>query len=140
MGHDGEEEESPVGMIAASVYWRNFIRDILPSGSKGIVVIFDNNCTEPFTYQVDGPMQTYLGTGDLHDRKYDHLGLHSSLTDLNKYSVRDSKYTGAPLDELFCPLSLHVYPSSDMQEQYSTNNGIIFAVSAVGIFVFTSCK
>lgn len=97
----------------------------------------------PFThniFQIDGPKETYLGTGDLHQAQYDHLGVHSTLLELNEFAIRGSKYTGAPVDKIFCPFTLHVYPSDDMYSQFSTNNGLIFALSAVAIFVFTSCK
>jgi len=91
-------------------------------------------------FQIDGPKVTYLGTGDLHQAKYDYLGMHSTLLELNQFATRGSKYTGAMVDEIFCPFTLHVYPSDDMYNQFSTNNGIIFALSAVAIFAFTSCK
>lgn len=41
-----------VGMLASSLYWRTLIRDILPSSSKGLVIVFENPCNEAFTYQV----------------------------------------------------------------------------------------
>ena len=137
---DNHENTPLVGMIAASFYWRSVIRDILPTGSRGMVVVFENPCNEAFTYQIDGPKETYLGTGDVHNRRYNHLGIHGKLLNLNDFAIRDSKYTGAPIDDMVCPFSLHLYPSDDMYGQFATNNGIAFALSAVAIFVFTSRK
>jgi len=133
-------ETALVGMIAGSLYYRNLIRDILPTGSKGVVLVFESECAEAFTYQIDGPKVSYLGTGDVHDLKYDYLGVHSDIFDLKNYSIRGSRYTGAPIDEIFCPLTLHLYPSKTMHDQFATSNGLIFAFSAVAIFVFTSCE
>jgi len=138
--HIGAKHEKLVGMIAASFYWRSVLRDILPEGSKGMVVVFENPCNEAFTYQIDGPKETYLGTGDVHNRKYNHLGIHAELLHLNDFAIRDSKYTGASIDDLVCPFTLHVYPSDEMYDQFATNNGVAFALSAVAIFVFTSRK
>jgi len=41
------------GFISLSFYWRDKIGDILPSGSDGVVVVFENPCSPPFTYQVN---------------------------------------------------------------------------------------
>jgi Adenylate and Guanylate cyclase catalytic domain len=127
-----------VGAIAASIYWRAIIRDILPPHSNGIQVVFINPCNNPFTYQINGPSVKYLGVGDKHDKKYDHLAVHSELTELNSYAIRDSVYSGAPLDEEFCPFTLHVYPSDEMKSGYTTKDPIIFTVAAVLIFVFSA--
>lgn len=50
---------------------------------------FDNVlCSNPtFTYQIDGPMVTYLGRGDHHETKYDHLEVTSMLNDLDSFSM-----------------------------------------------------
>lgn len=127
-----------VGMVAAQIYWRAMIKDILPPGSDGIAIVFASPCNDPFTYQINGPSVQYLGVGDKHETKYDHLGIHINLTDLNAFSIRDSLYSGAPLDTEFCPFTLHVYPSDAMKSAYSTSNPIVFTVAAVLIFAFTS--
>lgn len=35
-----------VGILAATVYWRNFFRDTLPPGSNGITVVVSNPKTK----------------------------------------------------------------------------------------------
>jgi Adenylate and Guanylate cyclase catalytic domain len=131
-------EHRVVGILAGAVYWRGFIRDILAEGSNGIQIVFTNPCNEPFTYQINGPNTKYVGVGDFHDDKYDDLGKHSSLYDLRAYAIRDTGYTGAKIDDEFCPITLHVYPSDDMKEKYTTHDPIIFSVAALLIFAFTS--
>ena len=44
-----------VGVIAATVYWRNVFRNALPQGSNGITIVVGNSKTESFTYQINGP-------------------------------------------------------------------------------------
>jgi hypothetical protein len=102
------------------------------------VIVFENECNPTFTFQIDGPDVTYVGRGDLHNPKYDHLEVSSWLNDLSDFSTGGRKYTGVPLDTDFCPFFLRVFPSQDMEDDYTTNDAVIFTVAAVAIFVFTS--
>jgi hypothetical protein len=83
--------------------------------------VVENTCTEtmPFTYRMDGPNATYLGVGDLHDRKYSHYQRTSTSTisDLVSHHhdhVDGKSYTALPLNPDHCKFSFHVYPSRDM--------------------------
>lgn len=128
-----------VGIMNLSVYWRDLLKDILPSGSRGVIVVFENECGPvPFTYQIDGPRTTYLGRGDLHEKNFDHLELACRLANVHGYSVGGRKYTGLPLDEQTCPFNLRVYPSTDMRNDYNSKDPVIFTLLAVLIFVFTT--
>jgi len=127
-----------VGSITATLFWRNLIMDILPLGSDGVVVVFENPCNPTFTYQINGPSVEYLGRGDMHDLAYEDHGITSNFFNLRSFAVGSSMYSGPPLDSEFCPFQLRVYPSDDMYNNYATNDPIIFTVAAVMIFVFTS--
>jgi Adenylate and Guanylate cyclase catalytic domain len=127
-----------VGMLGASFYWRSLIRNILPKGSTGIQVVFDNPCSKSFTYQINGPNVEYLGVGDHHDPSYNDLGKSSRLDALEQFAIRGSTYSGAPIHGDFCPFSLHLYPSDVMKDAYMSYNSITFALAAVFIFAFTS--
>jgi Adenylate and Guanylate cyclase catalytic domain len=127
-----------VGMVTASIYWRTLLRDALPPQSNGIQVVFKNNCTRPFTYQVNGPDVTYLGVGDLHDAKHDALGTSKSFLELGTLANRNSVFSGAHLHSEYCPFSLHVYPSDEMKAAFVTSNPIVFSMVAFLIFLFTS--
>ena len=128
-----------VGVIAVSIYWRDVIRDILPPGSNGIVVVIQTSCNLPFTYQLYGPNVKYLGVFDQHDSKYDHLLLESKVVDLKSFGLRDGGYTGAPINEDVCPYTVSVYPSDIMKSDFISRHGIIALISILLIFAFTSC-
>jgi hypothetical protein len=113
-------------------------QDILPEGSNGIQIVFSNPCTHSFTYQIDGSEAIYLGVGDHHDQKYNGMAKHSRLYDLKAFAIRDTGYSGAKLDDEFCPIMLSMYPSDDMIVKYTSNDPIIFPVAALLIFAFTS--
>lgn len=127
-----------VAVIAVAIYWRDFFRDILPTGSDGIVIVVECPCNEMFTYQIDGSKVKYLGIGDAHDAKYNHLAKTRKLMDLKTLSSSESYYSGPAFDESYCPYSLHLYPSDVMESDFTTNKGVIFMVSTILIFMFTS--
>jgi class 3 adenylate cyclase len=133
-------EEPAVGVFALTIYWRDLITNILPPNSKGVIVVFENTCDQVFTYRIDGANAIYVGQGDQHDSKYDSVGVSSTLTELrnNSDSSRGSAYTGLPLSQDFCQMTLRVYPSDVMEDAYLTSDPVIFTVATVLIFVFTS--
>ena len=131
-------EHNLVGIMSLGMYWRDNLKDILPPGSDGIVIVFENPCNPTFTYQIDGPMVTYLGRGDLHDTKYDELEQSSGLFELSSFSVRESKYSGFPVNQDYCPFFVRIFPSATMESTYVTNNPVLFTVGAILIFAFTA--
>jgi Adenylate and Guanylate cyclase catalytic domain len=127
-----------VAMLATSIYWRSFIRNILPHGSNGTHLVFSNPCTKSFTYQINGPLVTYLGVGDRHQSKYNGNAISRSLTHQRPSRQVDAVYTGAPLDEEYCRLTFHAYPSDEMKASFTTHNPIIFSIAVLLIFGFVS--
>jgi hypothetical protein len=103
------------GIIALDVYWYKLFEDILPSGSKGIMLVVENTCLEDaFTYRVDGPVPSYIGVGDHHDPKYQTMSFSSALFDLASYQIGISDYTGLPVDQDNCIFTFNIYASDEM--------------------------
>jgi hypothetical protein len=132
------QKENFKGIFAMSIYWRDLLRDILPVGSDGVVVVVENPCNPTFTYQINGPRTVYLGDVDAHDTKYDYLVEESDFLDLRKFAITESGYTGIPLNDDYCPFHLRIYPSDDMKKHFVSSDNVIFAISAAMIFVFTT--
>lgn len=132
----GPSNKTVVGMLAASMYWREMIRDILPQGSDGIHIVFENTCTESFTYQINGPQVLYLGVGDQHDKSYDNLKIERHLNGI--FEGHGSTYSGAPMDHEHCQFSLFVYPSGTMKDSFATKIPISFTFAVLATFAFTS--
>jgi hypothetical protein len=127
-------------VLTFAIFWRELLRDILPLGSDGVLVVFENPCGPDFTYQLADPSTSYLGVGDLHDPKYSHLGLSTTLPDLmdTSTSERDSSYTGIPLSTDYCNTTLEVFPSQVMEDEYVTSDPLVFTLIIAFIFLFTS--
>jgi hypothetical protein len=43
-----------VGIFAMTFFWRDLLKDILPPGSHGAVVVVGNDCNQAFSYKIDG--------------------------------------------------------------------------------------
>jgi hypothetical protein len=72
-----------VGFFSISIFWRDLLTDLLPPGSNGIVVVFENECNPTFSFEVNGPNVEYLAR-DFHDRSYDRCaqatGIYARFT------------------------------------------------------------
>ncbi|CAB9501980.1 Receptor-type guanylate cyclase gcy [Seminavis robusta] len=142
---DDSSHASPqdfVGYFGLNIQFKSWIRNILPENSNGIIVVVEQSCgaAVPFTYRIDGAQTTYLGTGDHHDPKYDHMVrsvVLQALTDPTLFD-RGSSYTGVPLSTDFCPNTIKIYPSQDMEDNHRTNTPLYLTIVAACIFVFTS--
>jgi Adenylate and Guanylate cyclase catalytic domain len=66
------------------------------------------------------------------------MHMERKLYDLSTLSNQTTRYRGAPLDEDYCPFTLHLYPSEKMASAYITNNPTIFALTTAMIFLFTA--
>jgi class 3 adenylate cyclase len=127
-----------VALLSGIIYWRSLIRDILPKGSNGIHLVFSNPCTKSFTYEINGPKVRFLGGADHHQSKYSSKGISRSLNEIRRSTKNSLVYTGAPLDEEYCTMTLQAYPSDTMKASYTTSNPIIFTIAVIFIFAFVS--
>jgi hypothetical protein len=60
------------------------------------------------------------------------------LLDLSSFTLDREWYTGVPVLNRTCPFFLRLYPSHEMENDYKTNDPILFTICAVLIFAFTS--
>jgi hypothetical protein len=100
--------------------------------------VFENECNPTFTFQINGPDVVYLGRGDFHDKHFDYLEVSAWLDDISEFKGGNEAYSGVPLDEEYCPFHIRVYPSTTMEDDYVTNDAVIFTVVSIMIFVFTA--
>jgi hypothetical protein len=134
----GEGDMKMVSVFSMTFYWRDLITNILPYGSDGSVVVFQNTCNQTFTYQINGPNVEYVGVGDLHNSKYDYLKQESRLNDLKEFATGNRQYTGLPLSETSCPYTVSIYPSLDFESRYTSSDPMVYTLMAISIFFFTS--
>jgi hypothetical protein len=136
-GSYSKEDHKVVAILAISIYWSYMIRDILPQGSNGILVVFESACTQKFTYEVNGPHVVYLGAGEYNDPKYDHMTIGSLVSDLRFYFDQSLMYSGLSLEDSYCPLYISVRASAKMEADHTTNKPWIFALVTACVFLLT---
>jgi CHASE domain len=127
---DNHDNDDLVGFLAAVVSWDVFFSNILRNEPHGIVVVVQNSCGDNFTYQINGPQATFLGTKDMHHRNFGHLGVSAPFASFMQHDFADA-------DE-HCVYDLRIYPSSEMEDEYMTNRPIWFALVVVLIFGCTA--
>ena len=133
-------KEDLVAVFSLTIYWRHMIEKILPPSARGVVVVFSSPCNPTFTYQLNGPDVIYIGRGDLHDPKYADMEISANLIDITGVNNGDSFYSGLPIDEEWCPFTLRIYPSQLKEDDFVTNDPVIFSLVVAGIFLFTSVR
>jgi hypothetical protein len=123
-----------VGVMESVFHWKSYLVSILPSNIHGIIVVLENACDVPYTYEINGAEAYVIGAGDRHDTQFDYMEQFKgiSLTTLDGGTT-----TGIRLNQGKCPYSVHVYPSKKFYYGIVTNFPILVS-SAVGmVFLFT---
>ena len=131
-------EYEMVGVLSSSIYWRDFIKDILPNDSDGLVAVFSSSCHPTFTYEIDGPEVTFVGTVDAHNHKYDDMAKSFLVSDLAQQAIGQTTYSGVPMDTENCPVMVTIYPSETFEDRFVSNDAWLFAIVVASTFVFTS--
>jgi hypothetical protein len=123
-----------VGVIEAAIYWRWFLKGILPPDTVGVTVVIGNECTGNFTYQVRGPESFAIGVGNRHDHKYEAYRFDGFL---NVQIIEDGTSRGIPFYKDTCPYYFHVYPTNDAYNYFVTTQPLIVSCALAVVFAFT---
>jgi Adenylate and Guanylate cyclase catalytic domain len=119
-------------VLTAYVYWQAFFQDILPEDAVGVYVTLKNSCNQSFSYEVNGKTATYLGKGDVHEPKYDHMMVETGYGAVLGDNVpEDSSGTTQ------CYYNVQVFPSQVMENEFMTSTPMLFSGCLASIFCFT---
>lgn len=135
-----QEDRQLAGVLATNVYWKLFLTGILPQSAMGYYCTLTNSFNQTLAYRVDGPDVTYLGEGDFHDTRYDHL---EAVADINTYIGQRARpetrsYTSVPLNTEIGKYQLHVYPTQETEDCFISNRPSIYATIVASIFLFNA--
>ena len=118
-------EGEPVGLLSSVVPWESFFVSRIASGTDEIVLVLSNECNQTFTYFVNGPDVTFAGEGDIHDPIYDEMAVSADFSPFDDDAADSS---GG------CRWTVHIYPSSDLEDSYDSNQALVFTVGVAFIF------
>jgi class 3 adenylate cyclase len=134
--HNGPDKQIK-SVLTAYVYWQSFFSDILPEDAMGIIVSLRNSCNQSFSYEVNGKTASYLGKGDLHDPKYNHMMVETGWGAVfGSENVPDDISPTSSTTQCF--YKVQIYPSEATEEQFTTATPGIFAIVLAAVFCFTS--
>ena len=122
-----------VAALVAVIPWDLFLNRVLHDGANGVVCVLKDTCGDEMTYILYGSQATFVGEGDLHDRKYDELEFVTEFAPFINFDDADDDMVDA-----HCEYSLHIYPSKDMEDQYHNNKPIFYSIAVVSVFFLTS--
>lgn len=131
---DGESRQV-VAVMRVVLHWARYFKDILPDSTGGIFFVLDNHCDEPYTYRIDGHTVTPVGRGDLHESKYDKYMKMADFSDIDKIADGTTHGIGLRFDK--CMYSIRVYPSSHMEDMYTSNTPVVITMSVAFVFAFS---
>lgn len=124
-----------VAIIFAVFKWASYFENLLPPNFPGLQVVLENNCEGAFTYHIVGSQVEYLGQGDLHDTRYDHMVRKVEFSHANEIGEESS--LGLKLNQDICTYTLRVYPSPSLEDHYVTRLPLIITFSIVLVFICT---
>ena len=140
-----ETNDEIVAVITATVYWKTYFQDILPDSAKGVICVVEND-VQTFTYKIDGGQAIFLGMEDLHDPVYDDYEITADYKSFESEFAENGegaetgtkisggqRYTGVPVDDTKLAYRIRVYPSSEFEEPYDTNEPWLYAIAAGAI-------
>lgn len=144
--YNASQPKQVAGLFFVMIYWRTYFDDLLPPGADGVFVILENTCQQQYTYKIDGANSAFVGHGDLHDPKYDHLEAGTSvdsvlrdataITDTSSNSNTNSNSNTTANIE--CHYSIRVYPSQEFEDNHRTNEPWIHVAILASLFLFTT--
>jgi len=110
--------------LALSIYWRDMLRDLLPTGSTGVIAVFKNPWNPPFAFEIAGPAPRFLGVGYYNATMMGDpdLNITTGLKGVWDYAVANTSYTGIPVNEKLNPYTIEVYPAESAREHFMQNN------------------
>jgi hypothetical protein len=98
-----------VGIVTATIQWRQYLKRILPENVEGVIVVMENTCDGYYTFEVNGNEAIGVGFGDLHDPAYSYYNRSTQFQ--TNSSIVDGSKNGVSFNWDKCEYALHVYPS-----------------------------
>lgn len=139
-GMTNNSSSAVVAVLSATIEWKAYLHHAATKG-RGINCVIhqhqDRNTEVIFTFNIDADMNQihFLGYEDLHDPNFDHLVVSYNLTLQSDTSTNE--YTGLPFNDDIILYTLHIYPTEETKDSYTTMTSVIVAGGMILCFVLT---
>eukprot|EP00607_Mallomonas_marina_P010339 CAMPEP_0182422232 /NCGR_PEP_ID=MMETSP1167-20130531/7852_1 /TAXON_ID=2988 /ORGANISM="Mallomonas Sp, Strain CCMP3275" /LENGTH=769 /DNA_ID=CAMNT_0024600093 /DNA_START=268 /DNA_END=2577 /DNA_ORIENTATION=- len=122
---DIDDEDKVLGLIAVAFSWDAIFKHALPSYLGGLYLVLQTD-TQSFSFLFSHGEVKVVGSGDLHDRKYNPYRkiISNPMSEISRQSVTNFTITMYPTDELY--------------DRYVTDYPLIIACSEAALMLFTA--
>eukprot|EP00522_Entomoneis_paludosa_P000310 CAMPEP_0172474274 /NCGR_PEP_ID=MMETSP1065-20121228/69275_1 /TAXON_ID=265537 /ORGANISM="Amphiprora paludosa, Strain CCMP125" /LENGTH=1243 /DNA_ID=CAMNT_0013232453 /DNA_START=67 /DNA_END=3798 /DNA_ORIENTATION=- len=124
-----DDSSKVVGTINAIVAWDRYMTDLLPEGTRGVYCVVKNTCDQAYTYKLNGNQALFVGSGDLHETKYDGTEVILPFYDLKRPN-ETAKIWG------HCLYSYHLYASQEFEDKYLDSSALPLTLVVASTFFF----
>eukprot|EP00980_Cylindrotheca_fusiformis_P007984 scaffold1703_cov76-Cylindrotheca_fusiformis.AAC.1 len=140
------EDREVVAFTGIQLHWLDYFKNVLTDGEFGVIVVLKSSCpnlcafeqhddgsaSSVLTYRIDGQNAELKGISDLHNPKYDDMEIADVFVDLG---IDESE---VPEGICIPTLTLHVYPSEDLEQSFQTAQAMQYTGVVAASFIFTS--
>eukprot|EP00978_Attheya_sp_CCMP212_P041281 scaffold234656_cov53-Attheya_sp.AAC.3 len=149
-------EKNMIGATSISFPWVNLFSNVLPKQTCGFICVIEANtedASKSVTYQINEGKATFLGEGNLHERKFSHMEksvslewvseVHDTMNDhMNHHpttnSLEQSQKKQDQGQQLAVNYTLKMYPSTLFQTKYASSNPTYYATAVALSFLFVT--
>ena len=125
--YPGQNRSEVVGFVTSLLAYNIIIASYIPINTNGILYVIQTDDTT-LSYEISNGVPQYLGTGDLHDSKYDK---DRRVLDIKK----QLKGLAQSLPETY---TISFYPTQELEESFVTNLRWGFCFGAVALIIAAS--
>lgn len=133
-----ELDRKVVGYFVSVFTWELFLGDILHTPYP-ITSVVENDCGDVYTFEIKGEAVSYVGSGDQHHNKYDHLVKHVPFVNFGLDGETEGLSRNRLIDgSKLCTYTLRLYPTPAFENVYMTHAPMLFSVGCIGVFMMTT--
>jgi hypothetical protein len=144
-GSHEKNNRAIVAVLSATKEWKSYLEHAISEGSGIVCVIhqtmntidYDDYDPVIFSFNVDADNDrvSFLGYEDLHDPNFDHLVVSNNITLDTEGTIY--AYTGVPFINDIVSYSIHIYPSVEFKDRYTTMASLEVAGGMIICFILT---
>jgi hypothetical protein len=142
------------GLVWIEIDWKTYFENVI-SDSPAIIAVLKNSCGQNHTYVVRDGSVSYVGEGDLHDNRYNHLKDGTGVNGFQDFWFSSQRFDmpvtlfpdqGETLQDLtnmtflqekgICLYYIDVFPTIEYQDEYKTIIPVVYVVITTVVFVF----
>jgi ABC-type glycerol-3-phosphate transport system permease component len=134
-------ETTLVAALVTVSPWSRHFSNVLSPNIRGVDAVLRNGCGQTETFRISGALASHLGSGDLHEPRYDSMSQSFSIdTSTNETGPALLQFMER-LDRDYCPYTVSFYPSDAMRQTYSSwspfmNTVAVWIIFGVAALVF----